>query len=98
MVGVRFARIALGLAVVIVIFSAIYFTLPGHAFYVVNRPDSNGSITYTEALMTSVSTQTLLGQGDVVAVSGASRALSMVQSLGSFLLLLYLASTKGEKS
>lgn len=83
-----FFILVLGLVASTFIFGFIYYTLPKNAFYVVSNP-SQEDLSFSQAMHTSVSTQTLLGMGDVIPRQSNASAFVMIQSAISLLVVLF---------
>lgn len=77
----------------IVIFATVYYFLPDNSFHVTRDP-SKQSLTFTEALMASVSNQTLLGIGSVTPANDSARMLTAVQALITLTTIILFATSK----
>jgi len=73
----------------IMIFTMIYAVLPAGSYYRSSQGRAT-SITFDEALMLSVSTQTLLGQADLVPIRTGPRLWMMLQTVTAPFLLFYV--------
>jgi hypothetical protein len=76
--------------IVITTFALLYrYALPNNSF-VVNYDTQRSNITITEAFMTSVSNQTLLGIGNVIPQKAVAQWLIMAQVTLTMISLLFL--------
>ena len=81
--------IVVGIAIgLIIIFSIVYYLLPNDSFHIVHDSEKR-KLTYPDALLVSVSNQTLLGLGDITPVHGVAVASTIVQSMSTLVILLF---------
>lgn len=80
------------IVVSVVVFAIIYQQLPTHSFIISYDPD-RGDLNFSEAVFNSVSTQTLLGHGNLVPRGAWARSMMMIQSSLSLFIILF--ATKG---
>lgn len=87
-----FLAFMLGAIVVLYVFAAIYHSLGGNNFMRVIDNDKSKSLSFSEALSVSLSTQSLLGDGAIVPVHAEARTWMGIQTMISFLGLAAVAS------
>jgi hypothetical protein len=83
----------LGLLASIFTFALVYQALPLGAF--IQNDGTVVKLSFGQAAMTSVSTQTLLGLGHVFPDNDLSRACTMVQAAMSFAFLIFVTTRGG---
>lgn len=84
--------------IIILIFATVYTTLPDDSFVrPADQATETGKLPFDEAMYLSVTTQTLLGSGEVAPKTKSSRAAVAIQSLTT-LVGLTLATAYGIQS
>lgn len=86
-----FIYICVALFITTTVFALIYYFMPHESFYVL-EDNKTRHLNFNEAASMSVSTQTLLGMGDITPASGTARATVMIQSVTTLLVLLWFTS------
>lgn len=91
MIHVFFITI-IALFFVTMLFTVIYYFMPNGSFHFLREGSANRGLEFSEAASLSVSNQTLLGLGDITPSSASGRALVMVQSVMTLVVLLFFTT------